>query len=199
MPHIDYYCSTNSPNVYLAGSRVEELAARHGATITYKPVDLGSVFPRTGGLPLNQRHASRQAYRLQELRRNAMLAGLPLTLHPAFFPVNPAPSSYALIAAQAAGGGDTGKLLHLITRACWAEERNIADDEVIRDCLSKAGFDPDLADSGLLSGAVAYEANTEEAVSRGVFGVPFFITDDGECFWGQDRTAMLDLHLSGKL
>jgi hypothetical protein len=30
--------------------------------------------------------------------------------------------------------------------------RNIAEDDVIRACLQEAGFDPALADSGLLSG-----------------------------------------------
>ena len=38
----------------------------------------------------------------------------------------------------------------------------------------------------------------EEAVARGVFGVPFYIVGD-ERFWGQDRLEDLDLHLSGKL
>ena len=34
MPHIDYYFATLSPYTYLAGTRLEEMAARHGATIT---------------------------------------------------------------------------------------------------------------------------------------------------------------------
>ena len=46
--------------------------------------------------------------------------------------------------------------------------------------------------------AETYAANLEEAVSRGVFGVPFFITGE-ERFWGQDRLEDLDLHLAGKL
>ncbi len=145
------------------------------------------------------RHPSRQAYRLQDLERNAKLAGLPFNLKPAFFPTNPAPASYALIAAQEAGGGDLAALSFGLARACWAEDKNVADDEVIRACLSAAGFDPSLTDTGLLSGATAYEANLEEAVARGVFGFPFYITDDDARFWGQDRLAQLDAHLAGRL
>ena len=40
MPHIDYYFATISPYTYLAGMRLEEIAAKDGATITYKPVDI---------------------------------------------------------------------------------------------------------------------------------------------------------------
>ncbi len=66
--------------------------------------------------------------------------------------MNPAPASYAIIAAQAAGGGDMGKLVHGLGRACWAEEQDLSRDEVIRGCLTGAGFDPSLADKGLLAG-----------------------------------------------
>ncbi len=199
MPHIDYYLAVISPNCYLAGTRPAEVAEKHGATITYKPLDVMALFARTGGLPPGQRHPSRQEYRLIEIERCAKVAGMPVNVQPAFFPANPAPASYALIAAQKAGGGDLAGLVASITRACWAEEKNIADDEVIKSCLEANGFDPSLSDSGLLSGAEAYEANLEEAVNAGVFGVPFFITDDGARFWGQDRLEQLEMHLGGQL
>lgn len=198
MPHIDYFFATLSPFAYLAGTRLEEIAARHGATITYRPLDIGTLTARTGGTPLPERHESRKAYRLQELRRQARTAGLPIQLQPAHWPTNGAPSAYAIIAAQSAGGGDMGALVHGLLAASWAEEKDIADDAVIRDCLSAAGFDPDLADKGLMAGAIAYEDNLEEAVNRGVFGSPFYITDDDERFWGQDRLADLDAHLAAR-
>jgi 2-hydroxychromene-2-carboxylate isomerase len=201
MARIDYFLTPTSPNVYLAGTRLEEIAARHGAMIAYRPVDISGLFQRTGGTPLPDRHENRKAYRLQELRRQAAKRGLPITLQPAHFPTNPAPSSYAIIAAQSAvsegADGDLGALVFGLARACWAEERDIAADEVVRDCLSTAGFAPELADSGLLAGAETYAANLEEAVARGVFGVPFYIVaEDDERFWGQDRLEDLDAHLA---
>lgn len=199
MAHINYYFSTISPFTYLAGQRLEEMAQRNGATITYKPVDIIALFSRTGGVPPAQRHPSRQDYRAQDLPRQARKAGLALNLQPAFFPTNAAPSSYAVIAAQSAGGGDLGALVHALLRGVWAEEKNIAEDEVIRAALAEAGFDASLADSGLLAGAETYAANLEEAVSAGAFGAPFYIVDGTEKFWGQDRLDDLDLHLQGKL
>jgi 2-hydroxychromene-2-carboxylate isomerase len=199
MAHIEYYFTTLSPFAYLAGSRLEEVAARHGAGVTYKPLDIMALFARTGGVAPQDRHPSRAAYRAQELPRQAKKAGMPITLNPAHWPTNAAPSSYAIIAAQNAGGGDLGGLVQSILRACWAEERDIAEDEVVKACLHQAGFDPGLADSGLLSGAETYAANLEEAVASDVFGAPFYVVDSGQGFWGQDRLEDLDLHLQGKL
>jgi 2-hydroxychromene-2-carboxylate isomerase len=182
LAQIDYYFSTISPFTYLAGQRLEAIAAKHGAGVSYKPIDILALFSRTGGMAPKDRHESRKTYRLQELRR---------------------PSSYAIIAAQAAkasgGGGDLGGLVHGFTRACWAEERDIAQDDVVQDLLGRYGFDPGLSFSGMLLGAETFAANLEDAAGRGVFGAPFYITGDDERFWGQDRLEDLDLHLAGKL
>ncbi|SFA99490.1 2-hydroxychromene-2-carboxylate isomerase [Poseidonocella pacifica] len=199
MTHIDYYFSVLSPFTYLAGTRLEEIAAKHGAEITYRPFDIMAAFPRTGGALPKDRHKSRLEYRMQELKRQRAKVDMPINFRPAHWPTNAAPASYAIIAAQNAGGGDLGALTHSILRACWAEEKDIAEDDVIREALSGAGFDPGLVESGLLTGAETYGANLERAVDSGVFGAPFYITDQDERFWGQDRLEDLDLHLAGKI
>ena len=165
MAHIDYYLGTISPWCYLAGDRLEQIAARHGAQITYKP-------------------------------RWADHLDMPLNLKPAHWPVNMAPSSYAIIAAQAAGG-DVGALVQGFLRAVWAEERDISDDAVIRDILGANGFDPSLADTGLFVGAETYGRNLEQAVAAGAFGAPFYVVrETDQRFWGQDRLDFLDRHLA---
>jgi len=195
MANIDYYFASVSPYTYLAGTRLEAIAKKHGAAINYKPLDVLALFGRTGGIHPKERHPTRQDYRLQELRRQSAKAGLVLNLAPAFWPTNTAPSSYAIIAAQNAGGGDLGGLVHAITAACWAQDKDIADEGVIRGCLSAAGFDPELVNSGMLQGADTYARNLEDAVAAGAFGAPFYITDCGERFWGQDRLDDLDRYL----
>ena len=199
MAHIDYYFATLSPYTYLAGKRFEAVADKHGATVTYKPLDVIALFGRTGGTPPKDRHPNRIEYRAQELVRQAKKNELPFNIKPAHWPTNAAPSSYAIIAAQNAGGGDLGTLVHAVLRSVWAEDKDIAQDEVVRACLTEAGFDPALADSGLLSGAETYAANLEEAVNVGVFGAPFYIVDGDQRFWGQDKIEDLDAHLAGDL
>ncbi|CUH75054.1 2-hydroxychromene-2-carboxylate isomerase [Tropicibacter naphthalenivorans] len=199
MAHIDYFFATLSPYTYFAGTRLEEIAAKHGATIAYKPLDILALFARTGGTPPGERHPNRIAYRAQELQRIAKKTGLPFNLKPAHWPTNMAPSAYAVIAAQKEGGGDLGKLVHAILRSCWADEKDVADDAVIGDCLEEAGFDRGLSFTGLLVGAETYPANLEEAIDKGAFGAPTYVVDDGATFWGQDRLDDLDAHLAGTL
>ena len=195
MAHIDYFMITLSPFCYLAGDELEQIAEKHGATIAYKPVNLLQIFAATGGIVPADRHPARQAYRMQELTRVAKAKGLPINLKPAFFPSNPVPSCYSIINAQNSGGGDVAGLCQSFLRACWAEEKDVAEDIVLRACLTENGFDPDLVNSGLLSGAVVFERNTEEAIKKGVFGAPTYVVGD-QIFWGQDRLSYLDEYLA---
>lgn len=194
---IDYYFATISPFTYLCGTRPGEIAAKHGATLTYKPLDIMGLFGRTGGTPPKDRHDSRKEYRLVEMRRAAAKLDMAINLQPAHWPTNPAPSSYAIIAAAKDGSGDVAALVAALTRACWAEERDIAEDEVIADCLEASGFDRGLVNAGLMEGADVYARNLEDAVAAGAFGAPFFIVE-GEKFWGQDRLDDLDAFLTAR-
>jgi 2-hydroxychromene-2-carboxylate isomerase len=195
---IDCFISPVSSYSYLASRAFPELVARHGAEVTYRPVDVAGLFARTGGKLVAERHPSRQEYRQQDLRRRAARLGLPMNLRPMFGAANPAPANYAVIAAQKAGGGDLHGLVAGVLRAVWAEERDISDLDVIAGLLSAHGFDPGVADRHMLAAAETYAANLEEAVGRGVFGLPFYIVGE-ERFWGQDRLEDLDQFLAGKL
>lgn len=196
LAQIDYYLSMFSPWAYLAGDRLERIAAERGAVIRYRPLDAAQLFGRTGGKTLAERGEARQAYRLQELARWSEYLDMPMNLRPAFFPVNTAPSSYAVIAAQE-GGADVGALVRAFLRAVWTEDRDIADDAVIRDILATEGFDPAIADSGLFVGADIYGRNLDRAVEDGAFGVPFYVVrETGHRFWGQDRLDFLNRHLA---
>jgi 2-hydroxychromene-2-carboxylate isomerase len=195
MAHIDYYLFTLSPFTYLAGDGLEKIAAKHGATISYKPFHLFQVFERTGGVKPMDRHISRQLYRTQEIARVAKFNGIEVTEKPAHWPTNPAPSCYAIIAAQAAGGGDVGGLCQSILRAVWLEDKDIAEEAVVKEALVANGFDASLADSGLLEGAETFARNTEEAVNANVFGAPSYVVGN-QVFFGQDRLAHLDAYLA---
>lgn len=194
---IDCFFSPLSSYSYLASEAFPALALRHGAEVVYKPVDVAGLFARTGGKLLAERHPSRVEYRLQDLRRRAARLGLKMNLQPMFRGANPAPANYAIIAAQKAGGGDLHGLVTSFARAVWAEERDISDLDVIAGLLSAHGFDPGVADRYMLAAAETYAANLEEAVNRGVFGMPFYLVGE-ERFWGQDRLEDLEAYLSGR-
>jgi 2-hydroxychromene-2-carboxylate isomerase len=193
---IDYFFSLVSPWTYLGHERFEALAKKYNAKVTYKPADLGKVFAVTGGLPVKQRSPQRQAYRMMELKRWREFLKIPLTLEPKFFPANADPGALVVIAAIHKGLAP-GKLIGSFGRACWAEEKNIADPDTIRAITKSCGFNAD----ELLKAAAApdiqaeYDSNTEEAVRRGVFGAPTWIIN-GENFWGQDRLEFVERALA---
>ena len=59
----------------------------------------------------------------------------------------------------------------------------------------QSGFDPELADRGLLTAVETLERNTDEALRRFVFGAPSYVVGE-EIFWGQDRLPLLEAHLA---
>lgn len=193
MVQIDYYFSLLSPFTYFAGDRLEAIAARRVAPIRYKPMDIMTVFSQTGGTPPKDRHPARVSYRLEELRRLAAFTGLPVNEAPKHFPTNAAPASLAVIAAQEAGFA-VGPVSRAILRAVWAEERDIADADVVSAALEAGGVKESSLAPHLEAAQAIWEANTREAIEAGVFGAPTYVVA-GERFWGQDRLP----HLEAKL
>ena len=193
---IDYYFSLISPFTYLGGPRLMDIAKRHDAAIACKPVRLARIFPASGGLPLGKRAPQRQAYRLIELARWRDHLGMPLNLHPAHFPTDETLAAKLVIAARRQGA-DAGALAHALLRAVWSEERDIAD----RETLSAVAGENGLNDAALLAAAddpsvaTEYEANTDEALERQVFGAPSYYYRN-ELFWGQDRLDFLERALA---
>ena len=76
------------------------MAAQAKAAIKVLPVDLGRVFPVSGGLPLAKRAPQRQAYRLVELKRFSDFLGLPMNLQPRYFPVHGDDAAKLIIAVD---------------------------------------------------------------------------------------------------
>lgn len=187
---VDYYLTPTSPWTYLGHERFAQIAERHGAVVAVKPVDYGVIFPQSGGLPLGKRAPQRLAYRLTELARWRDFLGIPLNLQPRFFPADPISAACVICAAppgeQLAIAGD-------FLRAVWAEERNIADIGVLTAIAARHGIAD--APAAIVQGKAIFERNTQEALTRQLFGAPTYALDD-ELFWGQDRLDFLDRALA---
>ena len=194
---VDYYFSPSSPWAYLGHQRFMDLIFAHEAAVNIKPMDLGKVFPVSGGLPLAKRAPQRQAYRLQELRRWRDYLGIKLNLEPKFIPVDPTLASLVIVAASQDKSAVAPGLAFDFMRAVWAEERNIADPETVKAVIRAKGLNP----AELMERAqapeirTAYDALTQEAIDKGVFGAPTYAFKE-ELFWGQDRLDFLQRALA---
>ena len=185
---IDYYFAPQSPWTYLGHQRLLQIAKAAGATVRVMPMDLGKVFPVSGGLPLGKRAPQRQTYRLVELERFSKALKLPLNLHPKFFPVAGDPAAKIIIAVDMHHGTDAAlAITGAVLAAVWHEERDIADASTLAALLSEHQLDAAcLALSNTPEVLARYDSYTQSAMDAQVFGAPTYLID-GEMFWGQDR------------
>lgn len=195
--HVDYYFTPISPFVYLGHARFVAIARRHGATIAVKPINLGQVFPVSGGLPLSKRAPQRQAYRLVELKRWSHHLGVPLKAQPAHFPISADLASRWVLAALEQSVDVALDLAFAQGRAVWSEDRNIADAVTLAAIATAQGLDAAVLAERANAADIAmrYAVLTQEAIDRGVFGAPTYVCG-GELFWGQDRLDFLDRALA---
>jgi len=198
LPHaIDYYFAPQSPWSYLGHERFAAIAKAAGATINVLPVDLGRVFPVSGGLPLAKRAPQRQTYRLTELARFSAFLGRPLHPQPRYFPVNANDAAMLIIAVDRLDGSDAAMAIAgAVMRGVWAEQRNIADPSVLQTMLAETQLPARrLEDSQSQAVHDRYEADSQRAIDAGVFGAPTY-SIDGELFWGQDRLDFVERRLA---
>ena len=185
---IEYFMVPNSPWTCLGHARLVDIAQSAGASIEMLPIDLGKIFPLSGGLPLGKRAPQRQAYRLMELARFKQHLGLPIHIQPQYFPVNADLATRLLIAVQMADGAQAGLTFGgALLNAVWLQQRDIADSATLAALLAEHALPAQrLNDASSAAVAERLEANTQRAIDRGVFGAPTYVVDD-ELFWGQDR------------
>ncbi len=181
-----------SPWAYIGHDLFTRVARKHDATIDYRPVNLGEVFPQSGGLPLAKRHPLRVAYRTVELKRWREKRGLKFALKPKGWPFDPTLADCVALALLARGD-DPGVYLSNAFRAVFEKEINLGEADNIAAVLTEAGHHADVLIADAQSQPVrdAYAANNRAALDLGVFGSPSYVLD-GEIFWGQDRIELLD-------
>ena len=82
---IDFYFDFSSPYGYFASTKIDDLAARHGRSVVWRPILLGAVFKITGQQPLPT-IPLKGSYAAHDLARSARLFKVPFKL-PTKFPV----------------------------------------------------------------------------------------------------------------
>ena len=187
-PTLEFWYEFASTYSYLAAMRIETLAEAAGVEIRWRPFLLGPIFAAQGwtSSPFNLFPAKgRNMWR--DLEREAARLGLPAVTRPASFPQN------SLSATRAATYGvDQDWLIPFskaVFEASFARGRSIAEPNAVCALLDRLGLDgvQILKAASNEANKTKLRVNGEEARSRGIFGAPTFLTDDGELFWGNDR------------
>jgi 2-hydroxychromene-2-carboxylate isomerase len=96
---IDFYFDFSSPYSFLASEQIEALAARHGRSVTFRPVLLGIVFKTAGSAPLTEQYGPKARYSVHDFERSARFAGVRYR-HPSKFPIGAVGASRAVLWLQ---------------------------------------------------------------------------------------------------
>ena len=201
METLEYYYALASPWSFIGNLKLIEIAAAHNLTIDPIIIDYDEMFRVAETVPLPKRPILRKKYRLIDLKRWADFRKVEFNAEPKFYEgeveePNERDGACMVVAAKEAGL-DSLRLAHAISRALWAEERfPFTKDELIQ-IANTEGFDGDelwekTKDESIV---LAYQANTQKSIERGVFGMPFYIVRD-QPYWGQDRLELLEHQLN---
>lgn len=189
---VTFYFDVVCPYAYLASTRIEAIAARHGATVRWVPVLLGGLLRHVGGPddPNTTLSAPRARLNLLDMQRWADRWGVPLTM-PAGHPRRSVEAMRLLCAAPPA---TLPALASALFAAYWVHGRDITDRAVLAEVAAPFGLDAARVDAPEVKQALF--DTTAEAAAAGAFGVPAFVVGD-TLYWGQDRLHFVERALRG--
>lgn len=169
-----------SPWSFLASRILAD--ALPGIEIEYRPIYLRGLESFKNGLPYT---APKLQYLGMDLTRCAAHHDVTVRIPPVF-PVN---GLYALrgdLVARQMNAWDA--YFPAMFAAAWVDGRDVGNKEVVVEIAGEVGMDTDAFRDAFATPEIKADlrARTDDAVQRGVFGVPAFLVGD-ELFWGHDR------------
>ena len=188
-----FYFDFISPYAYLAFPEVLRLCENHQRTMIPTPVVFGAILTHHGHLGPAE-IPSKRAYTFKHVLRLAHERGRDLTPPPGH------PFNSLLALRMCLATADLEARTRLVARfftATWGRDNTgITDPEILERLASEVGLDgPELRRLAVSSEIKSrLRAATEEAITRGAFGVPSMVAD-GELFWGCDAIPHLDRFL----
>ena len=182
-----------SPNAYLIWWPLRDLLRENGAGLEVFPVFLGGMHKLTGNAPPFVRDAEikgKNAYAMLEMQRFVARHGLSRFKMNPKFPFNSIMLQRMLYAADQDGRGV--QFVEALLPAIWEDELDVGNVDAVAAAVTAAGFDlADLAQRAqtdeVKQGLIE---NTQDAVERGVFGIPTIFVGT-EMFFGKERLSQI--------
>ena len=188
---IEFWFDFSSGYAYFAAFAIDELAARHGRTVLWRPYMLGVAFKQTGarGLsatPMKSDYARRDWARLS---RQTGLVFQPPDNHP----IVALPASRAYYWVEDHAPDVAHDFARAAFHAYFAEAMDMTAPATVAAVGATLGLPATALEAGITSQPIKEKVKTvsDEAIAKGVFGSPFFLVN-GEPFWGFDRLPMLE-------
>lgn len=181
---VEFYFDYGSPASHLAFFELRRIARAADAEIVWRPILLGAVFKAIGShSPVDI--APKGRWMMWDLANYAARYGVPFVHNPHFV-INTLPLMRGALVAERRG--ELERYSEAMFLAIWRDARDMGDPAVIGEALAKGGFDAGAYLAGTQEPAIKEQlkTRTDDAVARGVFGLPTCVVD-GRMWWGQDR------------
>jgi 2-hydroxychromene-2-carboxylate isomerase len=179
-----WYFDFVSPFAWIGLHRLQELPA--GVALDYRPVLFAGILNHWGQkgpaeLPTKRRYT----YRWSHWWAHSL--GIPFR-YPARHPFNPLHHLRLALAC-----GCRRDAIQKIFESIWTNGQDASDEKRFSSLCEDLGINPESLGSPQVKDTL--RKNTEEAVARGVFGVPT-LEIDGELFWGADSMGFAKAFLA---
>ncbi|APR85010.1 2-hydroxychromene-2-carboxylate isomerase [Minicystis rosea] len=196
VPEVSFYFDFSSPFAYLASTQIEEVAARNGARVRFRPFLLGALFKEIGtaDVPLFTMPEAKRRHVALDIDRWARCYGVPFRF-PSRFPMNTVKALRLVLQLPEA---ERPKLVHALFRALWVDDRDLYDDTALTRIANDVGLDGTALVAGTKLEPVKEQLKqlTLEAARAGLCGAPSFVVGD-LLFWGQDRLMFVEKAIRG--
>ena len=191
---VDFIFDFASPNAYFSYKVLPQIVERSEAALNILPCLLGGIFKETGNQPPMVSFANvkgKMEYEMLESERFVTRHGLTHFKFNSSFPVNTLLLMRGALVAES--DGRLPEYVDAGLRLMWEDDKKMDDVEVFVSGMDASGFDGEdivkrTQDADIKSRLIA---NTNAAVSRGVFGIPTFFVGN-EMFFGKDRLHQVE-------
>jgi len=191
MKRIVFHFDVISPYAYLAFERLPEALTGLSYVVAYRPVLFAGLLKHWGQKGPAEIEPKR-AWTFRQIHWLAHSLGIAMDM-PAQHPFNPLPLLRLGLACAAAGDTPNRYVVETLMRHVWRGGADPLDEQRLASLT--ATLAPRRSPAGDDVKA-ELRAGTEQAIARGVFGVPTFELD-GRLFWGLDALPMLAAALRG--
>lgn len=187
---IEFFYDFRSPYSYLAFTQLKGM----DADLVLRPIPVLKVMEAAGNVPTTITCAAKGRYARADLARWAQRYAI--ALNPSDMRSNDGDACARAVLA-ATSPSDAAAITLALYRASWSEGKPLAAKADILAAISAAGVEAaPVAERMEAPDVLAqFEANTSEAIGRGVFGAPTIFVGDA-MFFGNDRLDFVREHLA---
>lgn len=194
---LEFFYDCSSPWTYLAFSKIEQVAHSHDAELIWRPILVGGLFNTVNPSVYENRAKPvpvKAKYYVKDLRDWANFYGLKIG-NPTVFPVNSVKAMRGAFVAHE--HRRISRYSRRVFEAYWGDNRDISQDDVLRDIVQECGLDEQEYFAKIASEEykARLRANVEELIARGGFGSPTMFVE-GAMFFGNDRLPLVERALS---